>query len=91
MTTRRQLIWVAVMFALTLASAVAVVYAKHASRRLFLEQERLRSEKERLGADWWRLQLEQGTWADHRRIVQMAQGKLNMRSQDPKEIFIIRP
>ena len=91
MSPRRQLTWVGLMFGLVLASAVGVVGTKHHSRKLFLEQERLREAKEQLEVDWWRLQLEQSTWAAHSRIEQVAHEKLNMRMLEPKEVVVIRP
>lgn len=91
MTPRRQLVWVWVMFVLSMASALGVVDARFASRRLFLEQERLRHEKEQLQVDWWRLQLEQSTWAALSRIEQVAHEKLKMRMLEPKEVIVIRP
>ncbi|MBU0501481.1 MAG: cell division protein FtsL [Gammaproteobacteria bacterium] len=78
------------MFVLALASALGVVDARYASRRLFLEQERLRNEKEQLQVEWWRLQLEQSTWAAHSRIEQVAHEKLKMRMLEPKEVIVIR-
>ncbi len=72
MTTRRELLWVVALIGCVLMSAVGVVYAKHASRKLFVEQEALRKERDRLDIETGRLLLEQSTWAAHSRIERVA-------------------
>ncbi len=53
-------------------SAIAVVVARHESRRSFTELEMLVAQRDELNIDWGRLQLEQATWADPNRIEKMA-------------------
>ena len=45
--------------AAVMVSAVAAVYAKHKSRKLFVELQTLTAERDRLEMDWGRLQIEQ--------------------------------
>lgn len=90
MTTRRQLIWLLLLVAGNLLSAVGVVYAKHAGRDLFKEQEGLRKESGLQRTKWRLLQLEQSTWAAHSRIERVAREKLKMRLLDPKEVLVFR-
>ena len=47
--------------AAVMVSAIAAVYAKHKSRKLFVELQTLTAERDRLEMDWGRLQIEQST------------------------------
>ena len=38
------------------SSALGVVYSKHQTRRLFVDVQRLETERDRMNADWSRLQ-----------------------------------
>ncbi len=89
MISRQQLLGVLVLFALVATSAVGVVYAKYTSRKLFVEQEQLRKQRDNLEIERGRLQLEQSTWASPARIEQEASQKLNMRMVKPQEIVVI--
>ena len=62
-------------------SAMALVYTKHDSRKLFIELEGLTHERDNLNIEWGQLQIEQSTWAQHARIEQVAWSKV---------IFIIK-
>jgi cell division protein FtsL len=89
-TTRKQLVWLLALTVGGLASAIGVVYTKHASRDLFKEQEALRQEIGRQRTTWRQLQLEQSTMAAHSRIERIAREKLKMRMLDPKEVLVFR-
>ncbi|MFO0042722.1 MAG: cell division protein FtsL, partial [Pseudomonadota bacterium] len=68
-------VWAALLAA-AVASAVGVVYARHESRRLFVELSALEAARDELNIDFGRLQLEQATWADANRIEKIARGEL---------------
>ncbi|MEO5343335.1 MAG: cell division protein FtsL [Gammaproteobacteria bacterium SHHR-1] len=89
MSGHRQVIGVLVLFALVAASGLGVVYAKYSSRVLFVEQERLRKERDNLEIERGRLQLEQSTWASPARIEEEARQRLNMRMVKAEEIIVI--
>ncbi len=74
-----------------LLSALAVVYAKHQSRQLFVELEALKSERDDLNIDWNRLMLEQATWAAPTRIEMIARDRLQMTLPPSEKIVIIGP
>ena len=74
-----------------LVSSVGAVYARHESRRLFIELQLLVNGRDRLNIDWGRLQIEQSTWASPGRVEQMARDRLHMRVPDPSRVVIIRP
>ncbi len=70
-------------------SAIALVYTKHESRKLFVELEQLSDERDELNIEWGQLQIEQSTWATHARIEQVAAEKLELTRPDTHEIYII--
>jgi len=64
--------------AIAAGSAIAVVHARHESRRSFVELTRLEAERDELNIEFGRLQLEQATWAETNRIEQIAATQLGM-------------
>ena len=82
--------WIAAMLVVTiLVSAIAAIWAKHESRKIFVELQALVAERDRLEMDWWRLQIEQSTLASHARVEQIARDKLEMRLPEPREIKLV--
>jgi cell division protein FtsL len=83
-----------VLLALVLAvvcvmSAMALVYTKHESRKLFVELEQLTSQRDQLNIEWGQLQIEQSTWATHARIEKVASDELALMRPTASEIFVI--
>ncbi|MEL7449898.1 MAG: cell division protein FtsL [Pseudomonadota bacterium] len=79
-------LWVAV-----LASAVTAVYARHEARDLFVELERLNSERDQLNIEWGRLRIEQSTWATHARVEALAREELRMEIPPPSQVVVVQP
>lgn len=79
-----------VLVAAVIASAVGVVYARHESRRHFVELNQLTNERDSLNFEFGRLQLEQATWAENNRIEQIARGRLGMVSPGPAEMIVTK-
>jgi len=81
--------------AMTLVAAtvcgLGAVYAKHESRRLFMELQNMRQTRDNLNLEWSRLQLEQGTLADVSVIHQAARARLGMRAPDADSVVFVRP
>ena len=73
-----------------LISAVAVVEAKHESRKHFVALQVLEQERDRMNVEWGQLQLEQGTWATHSRIEGIAYKRLRMVIPEMESIVIIK-
>ncbi len=73
-----------------LASALAVVYARHEGRKLFIELQALQQVRDDMDVEWGQLQLEQSTWATHSRIDPIAREKLEMSVPAPDAIQIIK-
>lgn len=90
MATQRQPFLLVFVFAIVcVLSAVALVYTKHESRKLFVELEGLTHERDELNIEWGQLQIEQSTWATHARIEQVANDDLSLVRPQPTEIFVI--
>jgi len=70
-------------------SAIALVYTKHESRKLFMELEGLTTYRDELNIEWGQLQIEQSTWAQHARIEQVATEDLSLVRPETTEIFVI--
>jgi len=87
--SRQPLILVCAFALVCVLSAMALVYTKHESRRLFVELESLTDERDRLNIEWGQLQIEQSTWATHARIEKVATDDLSLVRPDSSEIFVI--
>jgi cell division protein FtsL len=70
-------------------SAIALVYTKHESRKLFVELEALTHERDGLNIEWGQLQIEQSTWAQHARIERVATEDLSLVRPEATDIFVI--
>ena len=82
---------VTVLWAAVLGSAAGVVYVKHQARTLFVELEKLSSERDRLNIEWGRLQLEQSAWSAHGFVEQVANRQLHMTLPSATEVKIVQP
>jgi cell division protein FtsL len=78
-----------VFAAVCLVSALALVYTKHESRKLFIELEQLTAERDELNIEWGQLQIEQSTWATHARIEKLAANELSLARPKPNDVFVI--
>ena len=74
-----------------LASAGGAIYTRHRSRELFVELERLRSQRDGLETEWGQLQLEQSAWSAHAFVERVATTRLQMMSPDPVRTRVVAP
>ncbi|MGE0355621.1 MAG: cell division protein FtsL [Burkholderiales bacterium] len=65
------------------ACALGVITSQHKSRKLFIELEAGQAAAKKLDEEFTQLQLEQGTWATHKRIEAVASKSLGMRLPEP--------
>lgn len=86
---RGQLALLVVLLLLVLTSATGVVYAKYASRKAFVELERLSRERDTVEMEWGRLLLEQSAWATHGRVERIAGKELHMHIPSSEEVVVI--
>jgi len=70
-------------------SAIALIYTKHESRKLFVELEQLTTDRDELNIEWGQLQIEQSTWATHARIERVASEELSLVRPKSTEIYVI--
>ena len=90
LSEKRQPVLLVFVFAVVcVISAMALVYTKHESRKLFVELEQLTNQRDELNIEWGQLQIEQSTWATHARIEQVAVDELKLARPDTTEIFVI--
>ena len=73
-----------------LTSAIGVVWTRHESRVLFVELTHLQNQRDELNIEYGRLELEQATWAEPRRIDEEARSKLGMVTPRPQDIQLVR-
>jgi cell division protein FtsL len=87
---RGQLLLVGLTALAVVSSGIGVVYSKYLSRIYFVELQTLQAERERLGVEWGRLQLEESTLATHSRVESTARGRLGMHLPRIDEVMVIR-
>ena len=79
----------AMLLALIIVAALSVITSQHKARKLFIELETEQATTRKLGEEWTQLQIEQGTWATHKRVEAMASKQLGMRLPDASNTVII--
>ncbi len=88
-TPRQPFLLVLVFAVVCVMSAMALIYTKHESRKLFVELEALTAERDELNIEWGQLQIEQSTWATHARIEKVATDELSLVRPEATDIFVI--
>lgn len=73
-----------------LATGIGCVYVRHEARKLFVQLQELQTERDRLQIEWGKLRIEQGTWASHGRVENMARSELKMVEPKPGSVMAIR-
>lgn len=86
---KRPFVLISVFVMVCLVSAMAIVYTKHESRKLFVELEDLTTERDELNIEWGQLQIEQSTWATHARIERVAVEEMSLVRPQSDEIYVI--
>lgn len=79
----------ALLLAVVIACALGVITSQHRARKLFAELDQEQADAKKLDEEWTQLQLEQGTWATHRRVEALASRNLGMRSAAPDTTVIV--
>lgn len=87
--TRQPFLLTFVFAVVCVISAVALIYTKHESRKLFVELEQLTVQRDALNIEWGQLQIEQSTWATHARIEKVAREELSLMRPKASEIYVI--
>ncbi len=87
--TRQPFLLIMTFAVVCVMSAIALIYTKHESRKLFVELEALTTERDELNIEWGQLQIEQSTWATHARIERVAAEQLSLVRPKATEIYVI--
>lgn len=77
------------LLAATIASAISVVWARHESRVLFVQLTALQNQRDAINIEYGRLELEQATFAEPRRIDEEARQQLGMVDPSPQNIRLL--
>lgn len=80
-----------VLLAIFLVSALAVIYAAHATRARYASLQSEQHVSDNLDSEYEKLLLEHSVWAGYNRVDQLARETLQMRSPDQTNLLIVRP
>jgi cell division protein FtsL len=84
----QQIIWVALLLAFVISSALTVIYVKHESRVLFSELRNVQKKQDQEIIVWGRLQLQNSTLATHSNVESRARKTLKMKL--PEMVQLVR-
>ena len=91
MSRRWMLVAMPALWLAVLASAIAVVRARHEARELFIELETLSATRDELNIEWGKLQIEQSTLSNHGYVERVAAKRERMVFPRPAEIRVVAP
>lgn len=77
------------LLAAVLISALGVVWTRHESRVLFVNLTSLQNQRDDLNIEYGKLELEQATYAEPRRIDDEARQQLGMLDPRPQDIRLL--
>ena len=77
------------LLAVVIACALGLITAQHQARKLFIDLEAEQGAARKFEEEKTQLQLEQGTWATHKRVEALAAKALGMRLPDPANSRVI--
>ena len=75
----------------TIVTAMSSVFARHESRKLFVQLQQLEAERDAMNVEWGQLQLEQSTHTTHGKVEDAARKRLGMEIPGPDQVVILRP
>lgn len=81
---------VLVLLAAVIASAISVVWVRHEGRVLFVTLTALQNQRDAINIEYGKLELEQATFAEPRRIDEEARQQLGMVDPRPQDIRLLR-
>lgn len=79
------------LLAAVVATGIGAAQARHHSRGLYNELQRLEADRDRLNVVWGQLQLEQAAWSDPGRVQRIAREWLGMAQPASEDIVLISP
>ncbi len=78
-----------ILLILVIACALGVITSQQQARKRFIEIENEQAAAKKIAEEWTQLQLEQSTWATHKRVAALATSQLGMRLPDPSTTTIL--
>jgi cell division protein FtsL len=87
----RSVVMLGVLWLAALGSAAGVVWAKHRSRELFIELQKLQVQRDTLEIEAGQLLLEQSAWSAHAFVEQIATQRLHMVTPPQRAIDLVQP
>ena len=78
-----------VLLLAVIACAIGVITSQHQARKRFVELEGEQAGARKLSEEWTQLQLEQSTWATHKRVEAVAAKSLGMRLPDAASTVVV--
>lgn len=78
-----------ILLTAVLGSALGVVWTRHESRVLFVILTTLQNQRDELNIEYGKLELEQATYAEPRRIDDEARQKIGMVNPRPQDIRLL--
>jgi cell division protein FtsL len=79
-----------ILISTVFSSAIAVVYAAHVQRKLFIDLQKLQNSKNKMMIEWDKLLLEENTLSSMISIENKASKSLDMMVPESKQIIYIR-
>ena len=70
-------------------SALGVITSQHQARKRFIELDNEQGTARRLDEEFTQLQLEQSTWATHKRVEAVASRQLGMKTPDAGSTIVV--
>ena len=70
-------------------SALGVITSQHQARKRFIELDNEQATARRLDEEYTQLQLEQSTWATHKRVEAVAVRQLGMKTPDAGSTIVV--
>jgi cell division protein FtsL len=83
-------LFIPLLLMVTIATAISAAYAKHQSRKLFIELQGLQAERDAMNVEWGQLQLEQSTHTTHGKVENAARERLGMQIPGAQQVMILR-
>ena len=77
------------LLVVVIGCALGLITSQHQARKLFIDLEAGQSAAKKFEEEKTQLQLEQGTWATHKRVEALAAKSLGMRLADPSTTRVI--
>ena len=75
----------------TIVTAMGSVFARHESRKLFVQLQQLEVERDAMNVEWGQLQLEQSTHTTHGKVEDAARKRLGMVIPGSDQVVILQP